>query len=96
MIKRRNIKPSSYTLEQAEKLKPAKKAQEEQSPLAVQVMRLGESCGYREIEVNSALVIGAGVWYWRAYADKAVARRLKEIERAIGLKLAKEAMENAS
>lgn len=94
MIKRRITKPSAYTLEQAAKLKPKQEQQEAQSPLAFQVMKLGEKCGYREIEVNSALVIGSGVWFWRAYADKAISKRIAQIERVIMLKELEETMED--
>jgi len=91
---------SLFGLEEThQKKKTAKKAVQTQkelvSPFYEEVMKLGNACKYRKLEVNNSLIIGAGPDGWRAYASllnekhaedkeikKAIERRIEEIRRA--------------
>jgi hypothetical protein len=81
--------------EVAQKKKTAKKVAAEQVELMKkkeaasiralyeEVMKLGNSCKYKQLQVNGSLIIGAGPEGWRAYAVLAVEKRIGEIKRAI-------------
>lgn len=70
-----------------QKKKTAKKSvvsqKEQVSPFYEEVMKLGNSCRYKQLEVNDSLIIGGGPEGWRAYAVLAIEKRIAEIKRAI-------------
>ena len=63
--------------------KAAQSQKEQRSPYYFQVMQLGNSCHYKQLQVNGSLIIGSGPEGWRAYAVLAAEKRIEEINRAL-------------